>query len=155
MTICPYTKTEGPEKLFLAEAKMALERARALFPKLSPSGFVDVPGDFNLEGIACAIEFLRGLSRAPAKRGVGSYGLKHVCERWCGRYISNGELLVGAAYVGLEMLIPMDGPNAYIGVDKRQLNQIPAHVMYNRMVGVGPTPLFTFDHERRTIGPIT
>src|SRR4051794_6610072 len=109
MTILPYSRTGDIEKRFLAEAEKALARARTTFPTLSPAGLVNKPGDWDLEGIALSIEFLRQCTRAPAKRGISSYGLKHIVERWCGRYVANGAVLVAAAHVKLEMLIPMDG----------------------------------------------
>ena len=50
-----------------------------------------------------------GTRRIPTK--VGSYGAKHLVERWAGRYVSNGALIVAAILAGYRVVRDDNSPN--------------------------------------------
>lgn len=58
-------------------------------------------------------------------RRMGSYGLKHVVERWSGIYVSNGAFILAAHHLGYR-ISPDDpqSPNAmfYMRVSEKDLN---------------------------------
>lgn len=51
--------------------------------------------------------------RKTPNREIGSYGLKHIVEKWAGAYVSNGAFILAAHRLGFQM-IPDDplSPNA-------------------------------------------
>lgn len=58
------------------------------------------------------------LNTTPSKRQnlkYGSYYLKHVVERACGRYICNGTMIVAAIICGYRCS-PWSGPNCYFNI---------------------------------------
>jgi hypothetical protein len=96
----------------LDEADLAIAVARTKWRKLTAWG-VKFEGDPVVPTeVALCIAFLRQC-RATTKPKVDSYRLKHVAERWAGRYVSNGALIAAATYLGLKMSRPY-GPNVRI-----------------------------------------
>lgn len=67
--------------------------------------------------VAAALAFLTDgpVERVPLRRGSSSYGLKHDAERWAGRYVSNGDLIGAAMYIGIPTS-PAAGLNCICGV---------------------------------------
>ena len=53
--------------------------------------------------------------RAAVRRGFGSYGVKHVIERWSENYIANGSCIAAAIASGIE-IEHCDGINARLGI---------------------------------------
>ncbi len=54
-----------------------------------------------------------------------SYGLKHVCERWAGRYISNGMLIAAAIHSGFKWRkVNWDSPNVVFNISERSLKTL-------------------------------
>lgn len=47
---------------------------------------------------------------------LSSYGLKHVCERAMGRYVSNGAFILAAQELGVRVERIDTGPNALVGL---------------------------------------
>ena len=88
-------------------------------PGLTWSGFDAGRCTFNPERVATAIAFLRS-ETATLRRPENSGWLKHLAERW-GRdnglssYVSNGELIVAAIYLGFSIREIPETPNAMIG----------------------------------------
>lgn len=62
----------------------------------------------------------------PAKScTIGSYGAKHAAERWAGRYVSNGAMIVAVDRAGYRQEHrPHDGLNTGIGIDRRAYRAI-------------------------------
>jgi hypothetical protein len=98
------------------EAIEAIEMAKAAYPKLCTDGmgegmtaetFERSRNDFEPANVATAIAYLRQRRTVKHPR-VSSYHLKHLAERW-GRengmqpYITNGELIVAAIYLGIKI----------------------------------------------------
>ena len=120
----PRPINDGVDAVVYSEAKIAVIKARALLPTLTPSGIGSPPGEFDLKEVVAAIAFLRQC-RPTAKPKFGSYGLKHVAEHWARRYIANGSLIAAAVYLNLPMSEPIFGfPNVKIGVDGRDVARL-------------------------------
>jgi hypothetical protein len=56
--------------------------------------------------------------RKTVNRKVSSYTLKHECERWAGRYVSNGALLMAAHSLGFAINQISYGPNGWINISQ-------------------------------------
>jgi hypothetical protein len=87
-------------------------------PELSPSGMLHPSCCFSPDNIATAILFLRQCRAKTKTKIVGSYYLKHLCERWGERngqqpYVANGEMILAALWVGL----PVQWDGRHINVD--------------------------------------
>ena len=52
-------------------------------------------------------------------RRVGSYTLKHECEAWAGRYVSNGALLMAAWLLGFKIKQIAHGPNGWLNISNK------------------------------------
>jgi hypothetical protein len=116
-------------------ADAAIELALAAFPDLGSGGFGGGPyaGEFDRAQIATALLFLSQCRKvAPKRAPCGSYGLKHMIERW-GRnhgfapYVGNGVAIAAACALGFP--IEKDGwgpPNAAIGVAAKDLKRLTA-----------------------------
>ena len=52
-------------------------------------------------------------------RRTGSYQLKGECERWAGRYVSNGALLMAAHLLGFEIRQIAYGPNGWLNISRK------------------------------------
>ena len=106
------------------EALTAIEVAKARLPTLTATG-IDISvghDEFSVANIATAIAFLR-LCRKIKTPTYSSYFLKHVAERWGGHngmqpYITNGELIVAAVYLGFHIEPIRRSPNACVGVSR-------------------------------------
>jgi hypothetical protein len=129
----------------IAEAKIAIAAAKDACPHLTTEGigaqpfghlvfsgpqFEEARNDFDPEQVATAIFFLRRcrLTRSRATR-LSSYGLKHAAERWgkaagMAPYVSNGELIAAALYLGFPVEFSTTSVNALVGVDKRSLHKL-------------------------------
>ena len=55
-------------------------------------------------------------------RRVNSYSLKHIAEKYTGRYISNGSLILAALYMGFDIKQFENTPNAVFNMSKRSVN---------------------------------
>jgi hypothetical protein len=109
-----------------SEARIAVAKALALLPTLTPSGIGAPAGEFDLKEVATAIKFLRQC-RPAIKPRFSSYGLKHVAERWSRRYVSNGALIAAAVYLDLKISPPIAGfPNVLVAVDGRDVSRLNA-----------------------------
>jgi hypothetical protein len=122
----------------MEEAIQAIEAAKAQVPELTSHG-KGVPTDrtsgwvyegalfdkernsFSPRNVATAIAYLREYCRPARTRkgGTSSYGLKHDAERWGQRnglqpYVTNGELIVAAVYLGFKIETMRNCPNAWI-----------------------------------------
>lgn len=69
-----------------------------------------------------ACDWLRTLEPTQTP-SVGSYGLKHTCERAIGSYVTNGTLICAAFAVGLVVRRQGDSTNADIGVSRRSVER--------------------------------
>jgi hypothetical protein len=130
----------------IAEAKIAIAAAKNECPYLTTEGigayqpfghlvfsgpkFEEDRNNFSLEQVATAIAFLRRcrLTRSRAAR-LSSYGLKHAAERWgkaagMAPYVSNGELIAAALFLGFPVEFNTTCVNALVGVDKRSLRKL-------------------------------
>ena len=58
--------------------------------------------------------------RAAPNSDCDSYLLKHVVEKWCGVYVSNGALIAAALHLRLPVKRCPAGANAWIGVAGRR-----------------------------------
>jgi hypothetical protein len=77
-----------------------------------------------LEGIATAIAFLRLCKPGPPK--LSSYAVKHAAEKWGAKngmwnYVTNGELIAAAFYLGIAVDESGNDINAGIGISRRGL----------------------------------
>lgn len=128
----------------IAEAKIAIAAAKNECPYLTTEGigayqpfghlifsgpeFERNRNNFRPEEVATAIAFLKRCRLTKAARR-DSYGLKHKAERW-GKangmtpYVSNGELIAAAIYLGFPVAIDTSDVNALVGVDKRSLRKL-------------------------------
>jgi hypothetical protein len=104
----------------------AITVAKAAFPSLGDFGFGKPWEPINPAHVATAMAFLNRC-RKTKKPTRGSYGLKHLAERW-GRdnglepYITNGALIVAAVALGFKVIRQSSSdPNAVIGVHKCDL----------------------------------
>lgn len=62
--------------------------------------------------VAAARRFLRGLPRRQTlNRSFTTYTLKHYAERWRGRYICNGSMILACLLEGVQLNRPPDSPN--------------------------------------------
>jgi hypothetical protein len=85
----------------------------------------------GVDQVATALAFLRLCERTKTPR-QGSYGLKHVAERWGeatdrAPYVSNGALIVAA--LALDLVVEPHGygsPNAIVGVARRSVDRLRA-----------------------------
>jgi hypothetical protein len=96
--------------------------------------------NFNPEEVATAIAFLRRcrLTRSRAAR-LSSYGLKHYAERWgkaagMAPYVTNGELIAAALYLGFPVEFNTTCVNALVGVNKLQLRKL-THTEWSASIG--------------------
>lgn len=51
-------------------------------------------------------------------RRDSSYSLKHECEQWAGRYVSNGALLMAAHLLGFTIVQISYGPNGWMNISR-------------------------------------
>jgi|SRR5579863_2182284 len=73
------------------------------------------------EEVSVCKAFLGRCERTKIPR-VGSYGLKHIIERWAGKYVSNGACIQAALDLGLVVRPYGPGnPNARLGVSRRSV----------------------------------
>ena len=71
------------------------------------------------EQVQHAMRFLRehARPRESFNRRHGSYGLKHMAEKWAGAYISNGALIAAALSLGYEARRFPGSPNCSFNMD--------------------------------------
>ena len=75
------------------------------------------------EEVNICMEFLRQCLRTKRGRAY-SYGLKHVIQRWAGKYVSNGATIAAAIRLGLTTTHERGGPNCWIGVRVRSIEKL-------------------------------
>jgi hypothetical protein len=104
------------------EATRAIEAAKAAMPELTTwgVGIKDDRREFSGPGVATAIAFLRQCTKTNDPR-FSSYGLKHAAERWGKQhglesYVTNGELIAAAIYLGFKIEKAMDRQNPNVTV---------------------------------------
>jgi hypothetical protein len=128
----------------IAEAGLAITAAKSECPHLTTEGigayqpcgnlvfsgpkFDEDRNNFRPEEVATAIAFLRRCRPTRAAR-LSSYSLKHAAERWgnasgMAPYVSNGELIAAALYLGLPVDIDTTCVNALVGVSKKQVYKL-------------------------------
>jgi hypothetical protein len=87
-----------------ALAQAAICTARRRFRRLSAHGIYPYPGSQHQPIVEAQVEaasaFLSLLTPTKTPR-VCSYVLKHIAERWAGRYVSNGALIAATVAAGL------------------------------------------------------
>jgi hypothetical protein len=136
-----------------AEARAAIEFAKAALPRLTIQGIgTIVPGlwrqvfggpefdrdraTFSTENVATAIAFLRRC--IPIKVPTQcSYALKHAAERWgaahgMSHYITNGEFIAAAAYLGFPIAEEPRSLNVLIGVGVKQVQELDPACLWSR-----------------------
>lgn len=105
------------------DAIAAIAHARAKHPRLCRYGIVPdaqpCDEEFSVDGVITALAYLRQFPKHPTPRW-SSYFLKHRAERWgCRRdldcYVSNGEAIVAASFLGLPIRYG-SGPNVAVGI---------------------------------------
>lgn len=133
------------EYFWLAEARAAIEVAKAALPHLTTEGMGAVEarpwrpvysgaafdrdrGTFVPENVATAIAFLRRCVAIKTPT-LGSYGLKHAAERWgathgMAPYLTNGELIAAASYLGFTIKEEPRSLNVLIGVGVKQVQEL-------------------------------
>ena len=52
---------------------------------------------------------------------VDSYSLKHMVERYAGEYVSNGQFICAAIFMGFDRLEA--SPNAYFNISNREITR--------------------------------
>jgi hypothetical protein len=112
----------------MTEAEQAIKDATTKLPQLrsfgmkSPGSKTDCSG-FKVDGVQTAIEFLCQCRRALQPR-MNSYRLKHSAERWGRTYVSNGELIVAAAFLDFKIKWTGDDPNVWIAVARKDVRRL-------------------------------
>lgn len=96
------------------------------YPTLDASGFRhfsrvhDPTGGIHPDGVQVCIEWLLhhdGLERRKSiNRERNSYGWKHIVERKQNVYVSNGEFICAALYLGYRMSRELQSPNAFFNI---------------------------------------
>lgn len=90
---------------------------QARYPTLTQFGFGG-KGDIRPHAVERCVEWLLAHDalerRKTINHKVSSYYWKHVVERACGEYISNGEFICAALYLGYKM--KAHGPNAFFNI---------------------------------------
>ena len=77
-----------------------------------------------------AREFLDGIDQTQkCNPRFSSYGLKHKCERWSGKYVTNGMFIAAAVSLGIKIKRDGTSPNAQFALSTRSIDQ--------RMKGAG------------------
>jgi len=122
----------------VSEGRDRIEISRVMddHPRLTTFGFhprghprlkdrSDMLSSKRVEEYRAARAFIEamGTTKTVTTTSPSSYETKHVAERWAGRYISNGMLLVAAVAMGLPILTSNGSPNAHIGLSRRALSQ--------------------------------
>ncbi len=115
-------------------ARGAVARGQHHFPQLSPFGLIPYdrktkppewePGDYLVQVVICREWLDRHEMRWSINRkALGSYGLKHVVERWADTYIANGCFIAAAAGLGfkLEPTDPYGSPNALLNLSSKSV----------------------------------
>ena len=112
----------------MSEAEQAIKVATTKLPQLRGHGMM-YPGSksewsgFKVDGVQTAIEFLRQCRTALQPR-MNSYRLKHPAERWGRTYVSNGELIVAAAFLDFKIKWTGDDPNVWIAVARKDVRRL-------------------------------
>lgn len=58
-------------------------------------------------------------------RRRASYGFKHDCERWCGRYVSNGMFIAAAIHAGFKWRrVAAASPSVVLNISQRSVDQL-------------------------------
>lgn len=117
----------------LDAARHMIDQARAKWPNLWSYGF-DVGNkkwsqtgespftELDEEAVVMCWLWL-GMQRRTKRVGPnspGSYGIKHVAERWYGGYVANGCVMVAAHGIGIA--VEPNGINACIGIRTMRLD---------------------------------
>jgi hypothetical protein len=139
--------TPNAVDITVIEAQAAIEAARTVIPFLTATGlgawsresrqivFEDPEISesrslLTVAGVSKAISFLSKCRRA-RKPCVGSYGLKHAVEFWGGGYVSNGEVILAAAWLDFDFE-PSFGPNASIAVNYSDVARLDPRTAWGR-----------------------
>ncbi|WP_168566852.1 hypothetical protein [Crateriforma spongiae] len=77
------------------------------------------------EEIRLAVEWLTRRCKPIKTPRHNSYVVKHCCERWAGRYVSNGAMIIAAERCGFRQRRLRNGVNTEIGIDTRRLIRLP------------------------------
>ena len=97
---------------------------------LDKNGFVEVKSDadaIDVGSLADLRNFINGtLNKVTAiNKNVSSYGLKHICEDFLGKYVSNGELIAAMILCNFDYKRISDtSPNAYFNVSMKDVNKL-------------------------------
>ncbi|WP_182378650.1 hypothetical protein [Nocardioides sp. WS12] len=101
------SRKKSPEerRAYLADGRAALKRREAMVMKVTA--------------------WLRANISPIKTPSVGSYRMKHVAERALAEYVSNGELIAAALIAGYPVKYS-EGPNANLGMSKRDVDSVDA-----------------------------
>jgi hypothetical protein len=122
------------DKACRPEAPHAIAAARLRFPLVNrsgvsmPSTMRDFDWDWRASNVQVAIDQMRKIQKT-VQPTLRSYTLKCAIEHAAGEYISNGDCIVAAIYLGFRVCQPHDfarhdNPNVYIGVSMKDIARL-------------------------------
>ena len=124
----PYVYIANGKMNPLGDIPEEIEKVCNEYPNLTGHGLKKYKEDSvhqlpNPNGVQLCMRWL--LENDGLKRRItintkrSSYGWKHIVEKSCGEYVSNGEFICAALLLGYKMKHPAGSPNAYFNIKEQ------------------------------------